>query len=267
MSHLSELSHLSYSSINTWQLCPRSWAYRYVERIQAKRSAALVFGSAFHTTLESYIRARCDGLTEEAVSIWSRVWQAEMKTAVDIDWDTDTPEQLSNDGVRMFGHKDTQMLLHNLQPLIEAGEPVIERKVELRVPGVPLPIIGYIDMVQSDHVPCDFKTAARAWTLDKLDGELQPLFYLAALSQGNYKPCTSYRFRHYVFVKTKTPQVQTLESLHSAAELLWLLDLIRSVWVAIQAGAFPCNTSSWKCSAKWCEYWSLCRGRVLKPVV
>lgn len=257
-----EINHLSYSSINAWLLCPRSWRYRYVDKVETPKSANLVFGSCFHETIESYLRGQCQGTMPDILSTWQRLWNSETAEAT-IDWGDSTPEQLSNDGVQMLTHKDTTALFSTLQPLMENGEPVIEHKVTLRVPGVPLPIIGYIDMRDVEGVPYDFKTSARAWTLDKVDGELQPLFYLAALAQAGDRLNPKRRFKHLVFVKTKTPQVQTLEAMHSAAELLWLMDLIRSVWLGIQAEAFPPNVNGWKCSARYCEFWAYCRGRTL----
>lgn len=257
-----ELQHLSYSSISTYLLCARSWRYRYIDKVETPKSASLVFGSAFHNAIEEHLRSQCKGEPTDILSKWQHAWQTECASPA-IDWGDSTPEQLSNDGLRMLSHKETLAALGKLQPLVENGEPVIERRIELRVPGVPVPIIGYIDMIDAVGIPHDFKTSARAWTLDKLDGELQPLFYIAAMAQAGSLLNPMRQFRHVVFVKTKTPQVQVLEAMHSAGELLWLLDMIRSVWRGIEAGAYPPNTNSWKCSAKWCECWQRCRGGVL----
>lgn len=255
-----DINHLSYSSINTWQLCPRSWAYRYVEKVPTRKSPSLVFGSCFHTTIESYLRARHRGQPEEAISIWPRVWRTETE-GEDIDWGTDTPEQLSNDGVRMFGHKDTQALLHNLQPLVEAGEPVIERKVELRVPGVPIPIIGYCDMVGNDGTIFDFKTAGRSWTQEKAEQEDQPTYYLAAMQQsrqGGLAFDAQRKFTHIVWTKGKNPRVDCYTTTRSAHQMMRLICNIQMVWRGIAAGVFPSNTGTWKHSEKWCEFWDTC---------
>ncbi|MHB1131752.1 MAG: RecB family exonuclease [Chloroflexota bacterium] len=254
-----DITHLSYSSINTWLLCPRSWKLRYVDKVQTPKSAALVFGSCFHETVESYLRARCLGEPPDILSIWQRLWSSETE-GEPIDWGESTREQLSNDGLRLLTHKETIAIIATLQPYTLGDLPAVEHRVELRVPGVPLPVIGFIDLIHADGVPCDFKTSARSWTQEKLDAELQPLFYLAALSQSGFRANPQLRFRHYIFVKTKNPQVQTLEVQHNPAELFWLLDLVRSVWVGIKAGSFPPNTNSWKCSPRYCEYWAICRG-------
>ena len=115
-------------------------------------------------------------------------------------------------------------------------------------------------MVGADGVPCDFKTAARAWTQEQADKELQVLFYLAALNQAGYELNPDMKFRHYVFTKTKTPQAQVIESSRKVADLFWLFQIVSEVWRGIESETFPPNTSTWKCSPKWCEYYQLCRG-------
>ena len=75
-------------------------------------------------------------------------------------------------------------------------------------------MVGYIDVITADGIPGDFKTSARTWTVDKALNETQPLFYLAALNQIGVRE-VNLRFRHYVFVKTKTPQFQVIEHSHT----------------------------------------------------
>ncbi len=139
--------------------------------------------------------------------------------------------------------------------------PYIERKIELRVPDVPIPVIGFVDMIDANGVPTDFKTSGKSWSMDKARGEIQPLFYLAALIQNGIN-AHQLRFRHVVFVRTKTPQIQILESQFTFNDIFWLLEMLAKVWAAIRENHFPCNPLAWSCSEKWCSYWSLCRGKL-----
>lgn len=264
-----ELDHLSYSSISAYQMCPRSWFYRYVEKTPVKTSTALVFGSAFHDAIEDYVRQRAIGTHAEdkapekpLAACWEQAWSAQIERngADNIDWGEDTPEALSNQGLAMLSAEEVIQTLNGLAPLVD-DDIHIEDRITLTVPGVPIPIIGYIDIITSDGVPGDFKTSSRKWYSDRADGEMQPVFYLAALNQAGYTRNPERRFRHYVFVKTKTPQMQVIETTRTAGELLWLLDMVRSVWDGIAAEVYPMNPTSWKCSPKWCEYWGMCRGK------
>ena len=136
---------------------------------------------------------------------------------------------------------------------------MIERKVELRVPGVPVPVIGYIGVILEDGTPADFKTSARSWTQDQANNSLQTLFYLAALNQAGFE--VNWRFKHFVFVKTKTPQVQVLEHSHKPGELFFLFETIKRVWEGISKEYFPLNPTTWRCSEKYCDFYANCRGR------
>jgi len=128
------------------------------------------------------------------------------------------------------------------------------------VPGVPLPVIGYIDLMTADGVPGDFKTSRNRWTQGDAEGEIQPLVYLAALHQAG-RPVAGNRFRHYVITKTKKPEVQVIEHRHTMMEIFWLFELIRRVWRGIEAEVFPVNPNAWLCSSRYCAYWTQCRGR------
>ena len=260
---MASLDHLSYSSVSSYQLCGRAWRFKYVDKIQVPASPSLVFGSAFHGTLEALIRRRYaepENVLWPVAEVWPEHWTKTQQQ--EIDWQGEVPEELSNLGLRMLSHKTTLDLLDSITPQVDgAGEPVIELRVELRVPGVPIPVIGFIDLITADGVPCDIKTSARAWSQEKAAEEMQPLFYHAALNQMGYTQNPTMTFRHYVFTKTRTPSAAAFETRHTPAQLFWLFGAIREVWRAIDAGVFPPNPGSWLCSERWCSYYKMCRGK------
>lgn len=257
---MTELTHLSYSSISLYQTCPRAWQFRYIDGIRSRPTAALVMGTAFHNSVEDIIRALAMGEDSNPTEIWTRRW-AEVQDQ-EPDYQGELPEELSNMGLRMLTAKSTVDLLDSIMPMLdENGAPVIEKRVELRVPGVPIPVIGFIDVILATGAPADFKTAARMWTAEKAREELQPVFYLAALNQAGYTQNPTHEFCHFVFTKTARPQAAAFSAVHSPAEWLWLFGAIQAVWKGIAAGVFPPNPSSWKCSDRWCDQWAMCRGR------
>ena len=252
-----KLEHLSYSSINTYFICHRRWRFKYIDQIPEKENTTRLFGSVFHEALGNYIVNRGN-----IAQSWAGAWEAKLaELDGQIAWGNDTPEGLCNEGVRILTHEDVFPVVDALQPLSIKGEPAIEKYVEFRVPGVPIPIIGYIDMIKADGVPVDFKTAGKSWPSTRAQSELQPLFYLAALTQaGIYEH--AWRFRHLVFVRNKTPKIQTFEVQHSIGEIVWLFDLIRECWQSIQSGIFaPTGAGSYLCSERYCDYWKICRGK------
>ena len=127
------------------------------------------------------------------------------------------------------------------------------------MPGVPVPVVGYVDVITRDGVPGDFKTVARMWAADKAAQEMQPLVYLAALNQAGDNS-HNWRFRHYVITKNTRPTAKVFECQRSPVEVLTgLFPTIQQVWQDINAGRFPKVTSGWKCSEKYCEYWAQCQ--------
>ena len=138
--------------------------------------------------------------------MWDSNWRAKVETEKNVDWGAESPDEHHADGRRILTHKDVLALVDGIRPKVDDTGLFMERKIALNVPGVPVPIIGYIDIMTADGVPGDFKTASMAWTDQKAKGELQPVFYLAALNQlGITVPRLA--FRHYVITKAKTPTV------------------------------------------------------------
>lgn len=248
------LEHLSYSSINLFCQCPEHWRRKYVLGEPMPTTAPLLFGSAFHDTIETYIRDK----SVDIKTVWAEKYNAALEADPFVEWGKSRPETLYNDGYRMFSDEDILSTVEGLVPLVDEFGPMIERKVTLYAPDVPVPIIGYIDMVAADGTPCDFKTSARTWTTTRAASETQPLFYLAALNALGHR---SKNFRHIVFVKTKTPQVQIIETPHTTSEIFWLFDMVRRVWDAIETGVFPMNPNGWLCAEGMCPFWPTCRGK------
>jgi len=257
---LAKVDHLSYSSIERYLLCPRSWWFRYVKRVPGLTSPAMALGTAMHRAVEQMLRLRYEEDEEpEQEAVWARAWAA--ATEQDIDWEDKPAEQVDNDGFRLFASAAAQTAIARLVPRMDGDGLYIERLVTLRVPLVPAPIIGYVDLITAEGIPVDLKTSSRAWTENRAQRELQPLFYLAALNQQGYTANPGYWFRHLVFVTAGEPQVQMIASKRDPHELLWLCGLIQEVWQAIASDAFPPNPTCWKCSERSCEYWNMCRGK------
>lgn len=244
-----ELDHLSYSSIAAYLACPEAWRRKYIAKEPTVSTPALVFGSAMHATVEQFVQTGGDVL-----SIWGEKWTGQVEKETNVLWGMESSEQHYNEGVRMLSDPD---ILSGIST-IKAKE--IERKVELRVPGVKPVVIGYIDIISTDGIPGDFKTSAKSWSNGRAADELQPLFYLAALNQAGMNVKDG-RFKHYVFVKTKKPKFEVYDNTHNMKEIFFLFELIKRVWEAIEKESFPLNPTGWKCSPAYCDFWAQCRGK------
>lgn len=265
---MNEIDHLSYSSISSYLTCSRAWKHHYIDKLPEPTTPALIFGSAIHDTVEKLISDNTLETGEPsnplsmagASVIFRELYQARLEKETDIDWRGITIKEQLCLGERILTTPEVFENLNRLRAKINAdGEPMIERKVELSVPDVGVPVIGYIDIVLADGTPADFKTASRAWTQTQAENSMQSLFYLAALNQAGEE--INWKFKHLVVTKTLAPKFQELEHAHEPRELFFLFDLIRSVWAGISAGVFIPNPDSWKCSPKYCPHFMSCRGK------
>lgn len=253
---VTEITHLSYSSISSYLMCGRAWRFHYIDKVETLTAPALVFGSAFHAMAGRYIANGGD-----LSALWQESWAAQQERNSHIDWGIESPEALPDTGLRIAKSKSVVELLDGLRAQYRGDDPrcALEKRIELRVPGVPVPIIGYIDIITNNGIPGDFKTARRMWSDSQAADAMQSLFYLAALNQmGIIVP--NWAFRHYVVTKTAKPDAKMFEVRHKFVEIFWLFEMIQEVWRGINAGVFVPNPGTWKCNPK-CEYWSVCRGK------
>lgn len=249
------LDHLSYSSISSYLLCGEAWRRRYIVNEPAPVSDNLVLGSAFHGAVESYLKGAPD-----LEAAYEQAWSQQLERDQNIAWESGCPGPTHDTGLRMVKAKPVHKMLDDIKANFDSEHGLIERRVELHVPGVPVPIIGYIDVITRDGVPGDFKTASRMWADGKAGDELQPLFYLAALNQeGILVP--DWTFRHYVVSKAQSPTAKVFEVKRKPSEVFGLFEIIRRAWQAIEAKAYLMQTDTWKCSPKYCEYWDKCRAQ------
>jgi hypothetical protein len=248
------IDHLSYSSITTFLECGENWRRKYILKEATQPTPALVFGSAFHGAVEAAVTP---GNTISLNDLWNTNWNKQIEQPVF--WGADTPEQHCNEGLRLLSHKTVTDAISSIKVGTDEQGPKIERKVELHVPGVPVPVIGYIDLILEDGTPADLKTSKMSWSEAKASDSLQGLFYLAALNQAGVD--INWKFQHCIFVKTKEPKVQILENTHKPAELFFLFEIVKRVWKSIETENFPINPTGWMCDPKYCDFYSNCRGK------
>lgn len=252
---MANIEHLSYSSVSAYLLCGEAWRRRYVVKEPAPVASSIVLGSAFHGAIEAYLKGAPD-----LEAAYEQAWAQQLERGQDVVWEDGQPDTVKADGLRMVRAKPIQELLDQLRANFDPEHGPIERRVELRVPGVPVPIIGYVDVVTKDGIPGDFKTANRMWSDEKAGDELQPLFYLAALNQEGIQ-VPNWTFRHYVFSRGQHPSAKVFEVQRKPSEVFWLFERIQRAWEGIERSVYLVNPPDWKCSSRYCEYWIACRGK------
>lgn len=234
------ITHLSYSQINEYLTCQRSYRFKYINEITTDANDALLFGSAWHKMISHYL------LGKNYQVGWS-----------EYSLDNQLPYALIDTGNNML---QSPMVASTLQGLVPA---YLDHYIEFNIPQIDIPIIGYIDMIASDGVPVDFKTAGRKWTQERADKDLQPTFYLAGLHAQGFLKASDFpaKFRYIIFLKKAPYEVQIIETTRTAEDVLNLFSLVGECYRAIQAGVFlPTGVNSWKCSQNYCDFYQRCLG-------
>jgi PD-(D/E)XK nuclease superfamily len=263
------LEHLSASSASTYGECARRWRELYGDGLPRVVTPPLVFGSAWDRTVERVLRGPerrgSVGLSRPALlARWLEAWSecaGEAEASGRMDWSGDLAADLENEGRLLCALPKTRDVLVDLRVRVERGELALQRRVSLSVPGVPVPVIGFVDVWLEDGTVVDVKTARRPWPATKPRTDLQPRVYLAALQQEGF-PLSGLRFRHLVWVRGGRPQLQVLDTEFSQGELFVALDALRETWRGIAAGVFPPNFGCWRCGPA-CEVFRAgrCLGR------
>lgn len=195
--------HLSASQLTMFQRCPEQFRRRYILRQFARPGAALVWGAADHFAHETNFRQKITTGTDLDTDTVKDAFAEGFEKAIDrnggtaeVEWGDDKPADLKDKGVMLVEAYHRQV-----SPSVQPTS--VEQKFEVRVAGVPVPIIGFVD-VETDSRAIERKTSKQKASEIKPDWRIQGLLYQAVVR----KPV-----EWHVSVKTKTPSVYTPETL------------------------------------------------------
>ena len=258
VSEYRERPHLSASSVGDYIDCGLLYRFSRIDKLKPEfKSDAVEFGSAIHFTLAEFNHNRKGGRKlsiKEVQNIFEGYWRDMAQ---------------SNPEIRYSEGKDYETLLREGKELLtvwydrlpenEFKVIEVERPFLLTLPGLPVPIIGYIDLIEEDEsgtiIVTDSKTSGRSYSTEEVDRNLQlTIYHLAAKAMG-------YRDREILLkfdclIKTKKPKFEPLYTSRREIEERRAIKKIQEVWKGIQKGIFIPNDSHWKC--KNCGYKKHC---------
>lgn len=251
--------HLSASGINDYMECGLAYRFARIDRLKAEFTAdALVFGTCIHQVLADFHQERLTGYylsKKKLESLFAQYWEERAFNNSTIRYKAgNSYDSLLEQGKNLVREYFDNYLAEELTVL------AIEEPFRFTVEGLPVPIIGAMDLVEEDEkgtiIITDFKTATRAYSDDDVRKNFQLMVYhLAARSNG-------FRDRNIVLmieclVKTKNPQLRRYSTSKDEWDETRAVKKIREVWNGIESGVFIPNDASWKC--KDCCYKSACQ--------
>ena len=250
--------HLSASSINDYLDCGLQFKFSRVDRIPIEfKSDALVFGSAFHKVLEGIYGAKIIGKKlslKEIHASFEKVWTRMTEGKDDIKY----KEGKSFKAYLLEG-RELLTTYYNKLPDDDFKVIGIEEPFSFKLDGLPIPIIGAMDLIEEDEagtlIITDFKTASRAYSIDEVDKSLQLTIYQLAARANGYAD-REILLRFDCLIKTKTPKFEQYYTTRSELDEKRTAKKIRKVWEGITRGVYLPNDGHWKC--KGCAFKSNC---------
>jgi len=221
------------------------------------KSDALEFGTCIHRVLEQFYSAKMIGekmLLKDVHEIFETIWKGIAQDRDDIRYSGDNDFK----SLLMYG-RDLLTAWNNKLPKDNFTILGIEEAFSFTITGIPIPIIGAMDLVEEDSagtiIITDFKTSGRAYSKDEVDQNQQLTMYQMAAKNNGYAS-REILLRFDALIKTKTPKFEQYWTSRSELDERRLIKKAAQVWDGITKGVFVANDTSWKC--KGCAYKQAC---------
>lgn len=249
-----ELPRYSASRINAYLMCPRKWAFKYVDKVEPeRRSAAMAFGRAVHSAIEYMHHEILDGQKPEAPDI-IRVFKADFEYELDMGVDFK-----SNESANLLRRQGTDLVFEYVKAYSESDVQAAE--VPFTVPLMdpetgevfPYNLHGWFDALFPHDTIQEIKTSARRFDERALSQKLQLHAYAYAWRQLHGRDPT---IKVVQLLKTPRPELVEHEVHRAVSDDAWFVHLVTEVARGIEARSFPPNPG-WLCGD--CEYGAACK--------
>jgi hypothetical protein len=249
---------LSFTQMNTWLMCHKAYWHNYINRTPWDGwSENLVLGSAMHRGLEHVNREK---MTGSIVSV-ERGSQAIYTSAYH---ELDKAKAVLDRPQKKKFEKQLEMLSKLLNVWTNKHLPgynptTVEETFYVLLGGIPM--VVKIDMIDDNRKVSDFKLTGTFKRKETVQDSLQLSVYAAA-TKINLTSFISLRMPKFGTKKGWTPDIEEVIVRKKNMDLEWAEDIAASVSKGIIMGDWSyCDPSSYKCSQKYCDVWSKCRGR------
>jgi len=250
--------HLSASAIGTYIDCGLAYRFSKVDKIKPEFvSDALVYGTVIHHSLETFYLEKKFGKIlslKQVQEAFEEYWEMEAKDRDDIKYS----EGKTYKSYLLEG-KELLAAWYNKLPEDDFKIIGVEVGFAFEIEGIPVPIIGYIDLLEEDSetlLITDFKTTGRSYSADEIDQNTQMTVYAMAMKANGYAD-QEVLLRLDCLIKTKTPKFKQYYTIRTEDDEKRLIKKFQKVWDGITKGVFIPNNTSWKCN-KGCQYKKAC---------
>lgn len=250
--------HWSYSQISQFLRCPLQYYFERVAKLPRKTIPnGMALGSAIHKGLADYHlaiqkgdQASLDLLKSSFLEAYSG---AEQQLPIDFK-EKESRASSIEQGVALLEayHKEPPP-----ENIVAIEEPMLVPIITSSGDVLEKPLVAIVDLLFRDEeglVVDEFKTSSRKYSESEAESTLQASCYVHAVREIYNEPAA---VRYTVFVKTKTPSIQRLNTVRTADDFGRVGDIVQTIERAIEADAFYPIESPLNCSG--CSFLQECR--------
>jgi len=260
LSELRNTPHLSASSVGDYLDCGLLYKFGRIDKLKpAFTPDAMEFGSAIHMAMAEIHQQKMIGtemtigeIQESFEEHWTRLAKDNPVIQYGAGKSFESYLLEGKELLSVYYHKRSR---DNFQVI------GVEEPFSIMIPGCTVPIIGAIDLIEEDSsgtiIVTDFKTSARAYSIDEVDRNFQLTLYQIAVKQNGFAD-REILLKFDCLIKTKTPKFEPCYTTRSDVDEKRAIRKIIEVWKGISKGVFIPNdqASNWKC--KNCSFKTPC---------
>jgi len=258
LKELRALPHLSASSINDYIDCSLLYRFSRVDKLPREFiPPSLEFGTVIHLVLAEYYRGKMDGnkmLLKDIHESFKNHWHERAKDRTDIQYTAGQDfNTMLNQGIDLLTPWYENLTDDNFKVIS------VEEPFSIDIENLDVPIIGVTDLIEEDEtgtvIITDFKTSAKAYSMDQVDNNQQLTFYQMAVKRNGFAD-REILLKFDCLIKTKKPKFESYWTTRNEIDEKRLIKKIQQVWDGISKGVFVPNDTNWK--HKNCQYRQYC---------
>lgn len=270
MSHLPKQTDdgtalVSHSQMNTYQMCPKAYEYRYVEGIREALPGRVLVGFAFDKAINlinERLRDNKPADTDEAIEVGI----AHLR---DPEEEFDRTDIAGDDALEQKMTSAVNEYAATIAPDLNVAD--VQYEIDWNIlPDVK--VTGYVDLVQSlddglqiTDVKSTMKKKSGKYTHDTAATDNQLTLYAAAIDSTTDKPVVARGWIVADIGRKSDGRIETVavrdndQSSTTALAITNTRAVIAQMETACETGLFPpYGKGTWKCSATYCEFWNRC---------
>jgi putative RecB family exonuclease len=239
------------------------YKFSRVDKLQRELiPSTLTFGTVIHLVLAEYYRGKLEGYKMPLKDIhesFKNHWHERAKDRTDIQYaDGQDFTTMLNQGIDLLTPWYENLADDNFKVI------AIEEPFSIDIENLDVPIIGATDLIEEDEsgtiIITDFKTSAKAYSMDQVDNNQQLTFYQMAVKNNGFAD-REILLKFDCLIKTKVKKFESYWTTRSEIDECKLVRKIHQVWHGISKGVFIPNDTHWKHNncpyRKVCDEWFL----------